>query len=212
MDFTKAMKNMQKVLLESGYDIIRYEYQKNEYNISILYTQISGMNNQITLFVRGENNTVVFPIFFKNNGTTYTTEKYIPNECFRAILDYIKYYTVVVKNETKISTTLFFEEIRTKMECLNLSEIIPQNVRQLRENIINAHRIRNPNDLPFFYTLVHSKMSNEMKDKIRRIYNNSNKIINFLTHIGYTLRFTDDPLLARDLVLELSEMGFKSEK
>ena len=76
-----------------------------------------------------------------------------------------------------------------------------------RENAHRTANIRPDNDEEYIYlhTIRKTHMSDKMQDRIKKIYNNSKQIIDFLQRTDQTLVFTDDPNRARNLYALIAE-------
>ncbi len=205
MKFTDAYNNLSNMYLTSGHEVIRYEFTKESYQISIIYTHRNGLEKQMILLISGSEHMVALPVHFISLNKEIEIDTYIDNEYYSLLR---KFFLLYKNKANEISTNLFFSHLAQRIETITIDNIVPQNVHQFKAAVNNAYKITNNHNLPFFNTLVHAHMGKDMRRKIHRIYPDAERIIEFLDSINHTLRFTDDPTLARDLYIALTSMGY----
>ena len=193
MDITKTFKkiNNDYSIANTINDVLKYKFTYNGFNTYLFYTKTNNLGNifQIIFDIDKKLIATTQYLVHYNNKTYFKT--FIPNEYYSKI-------SVVFKNDNW-SPNLYFKKLFE-----HIDKTKPITTTKIEIEQINKQQYLHNNNLPFFHTFVRANISNGMKERVRKSFVNSKEIIDYCVSHNYTLRFTNDINLAKDLISEIN--------
>lgn len=181
--------NTQNIINKS----VKYSFDYHHSHTDIYYLEENGLKNQILLSICVKDKYYLTTICFSNND--YEINPYIPNEIYQHIKNDIF-------SMDGYSPVPYFNKLCSVI--INKVPIVTDYKDDIKNH--NYHIYKDHNECPFFETFTRKNISDNMKEKIYKRYNNdlANKIIKYCYQTGQTLRFTSDFNKAHDIIFAMN--------
>lgn len=188
MDVTKMINKLRTDYSKIGAvssDTIKYMLEYNGYSIGVFYSATPALRKTLRLVIDDGVKKYLLVEYFTEDNNTYNMCTYVDPEIYSALK-----FTVFYK-DGKCKTTPLFEAIEKAI-------LVKEPIKSGKPGNGYVHKSSTYN--PFSETTVRTKMSDEMRERIKRNYAPAlaRKILAYCgdTH---TLRFTSDEEKARDI-------------
>lgn len=166
---------------------LRYQFTYNGYTTDVFYTTQDGLQNTLRFVASVNGIDYLFVEYVSQNNDIYTMVPYIDNEIYAMFK-----FTLLFVNG-KCSTTPYFEAM--------INQLLPAGPIVFPDGNRHYYCHHNSAYHPFFETTVRQHMSSAMRTRIQRSYSKelAGHILNYCGR-NHTLRFTDNPAKAKDIV------------
>ncbi len=166
---------------------LRYQFTYNGYTTDVFYTRQDGLQNTLRFVASVNGIDYLFVEYVSQNNGIYAMVPYIDNEI------YMRFKFTLLFVNGKCITTPYFEAMIDQL--LHAEPIVFPDVNR------HYYRHHDSSYHPFFETTVRQRMSPAMRTRIQRSYNRelATHILNYCGN-HHTLRFTDNPAKAKDIV------------
>lgn len=210
VDFTNAYNNIGYLYKNQEREVIQYCFILHAHRINVAYTTHAGLSRQISItFETPEREVIFLPIRLIKKDNRFLISARV-GEYMSLLYPFFSNFI----NNGHVSTTLFFEELSTRLENLSVEDLRYESIYEFGRRIKRTKYPRKGKDdytNPYFFNIIHKNLSKRMRAKIFEMYDNPYEIINFLTLNGLTLAFTEDINKARDFYTVFNQRRLELE-